>query len=165
MSQAAPLPSSPTTVPAPARRKPSALKRTLTAVLLLALAWLLWQCGSEVVAGARLSNAAVRQFHSQLDSGSYNDIFQNAAPEFQSSGSREDLSKFLAGVHSKLGASRDFHLTNINVSKSNHGSFLRVVYQSSFEQGSAQETFTWKKENGTLKLVRYDVNSKALATH
>ena len=83
---------------------------------------------------------------------------------FQNSGNRDEIIKFLAGVHSKLGPSRGFTRTNIFVNASTNGTFIKVTYQSTFDQGNAMEAFTWKKAGAGLKLVRYDVNSNAFVT-
>jgi hypothetical protein len=115
-------------------------------------------------AGARLSDEAVRHFHSQLDSEAYSDIVRESDEAFQNSDNRDELVKFLAGVHSKLGPSRDFTRTNILVNANTNGTFIKVTYQSTFDQGNAVEAFTWRKAANGLKLVRYDVNSKAFLT-
>jgi len=112
----------------------------------------------------RGSDEAVRHFHSQLDSEKYDGIVSESDEAFQSSASRDDIVKFLAGVHSKLGSSRDFTRTNIFVNASTNGTFIKVTYQSTFDQGNAVEAFTYKKAGGGLKLVRYDVNSSVFVT-
>ena len=83
---------------------------------------------------------------------------------FQNFGNRDEIMKFLAGVHSKLGSSRGFTRTNIFVNASTNGTFIRVTCQSTFDQGNAVEPFTWRKADSRLKLVRYDVNSNAFLT-
>jgi hypothetical protein len=115
----------------------------------------MWQCGSGMKAGARLSDDAVRQFHSQLDSEAYGDIVRDSDEAFQNSENRDEIIKFLAGVHSKLGPSRGFSPTNI---------LLNANTKGTFDQGNAVEAFTWKKAGVGLKLVRYDVNSNAFVT-
>lgn len=149
--------------PAQPKRKRVLVKWSLLATVLV-LGYFMWQCGSGMRAGARLSDEAVRQFHSQLDSESYGDIVRDSDEAFQNSENRDEIIKFLAGVHSKLGPSRDFTRTNIFVNATTNGTFIKVSYQSTFEQGKAVEAFTWKKAGGGLKLVRYDVNSNAFVT-
>ena len=149
----------------PARTKRTrVLLRWSLLVTVLVLGYFMWQCGSGMRAGARLSDDAVRHFHSQLDSGAYDDIVRDSDEAFQNSGNRDEIVKFLAGVHAKLGRSHDFTRTNIFVNASTNGTFIRVSYQSTFDQGSAVEAFTWKKAGGSLKLVRYDVNSNVFLT-
>jgi hypothetical protein len=65
------------------------------------------------MAGARLSDDAVRHFHSQLDSKAYGDIVDDSDEAFQDSENRDEIIKFLTGVHSKLGPSRGFTRTHI----------------------------------------------------
>jgi hypothetical protein len=117
-----------------------------------------------MTAGARLSDDAVHHFHSQLDSQAYDDIVGNSDEAFQNSANHDELTKFLSGVHSKLGSSHGFTRTNIFVNATTNGTFTKVTYQSRFDQGNATESFTWKKANGGLKLVRYDVKSNAFVT-
>ena len=149
----------------PAQPKPKRvlLKWSLLATVLV-LGYFMWQCGSGMKAGADLSDEAVRHFHSQLDSGAYGDIVRDSDEAFQNSESRDELVKFLAVVHSKLGPSRDFTRTNIFVNANTNGTFIKVTYQSTFDQGNAVEAFTWKKAATGLKLVRYDVSSKTFLT-
>jgi hypothetical protein len=158
-----PTPLVPPSAQAPAKRKWISVKWTLVAIVLL-FGYFAWQCGSGMKAGALLSDEAVRHFHSQLDSEAYGDIVRDSDEAFQNSENRDELVKFLAGVHSKLGPSRDFARTNIFVNANTNGTFIKVTYQSTFDQGNAVEAFTWKKAATGLKLVRYDVNSKTFLT-
>jgi hypothetical protein len=139
------------------------LKWSLIATALV-LGYFMWQCGSGMKAGARLSDDAVRHFHSQLDSAAYSDIVHDSDEAFQNSANRDEMVKFLTGVHSKLGLSRGFTRTNMFVNASTNGTFLKVTYQSTFDQGNAVEAFTWKKTGAALKLVRYDINSNVFVT-
>jgi hypothetical protein len=149
----------------PAQPKPKRvlLKWSLLATVLV-LGYFMWQCGSGMKAGSDLSDEAVRHFHSQLDSGAYGDIVRDSDEAFRNSEDRDELVKFLEGVHSKLGPSRGFTRTNIFVNATTNGTFIKVTYQSTFDQGNAVEAFTWKKAGTGLKLVRYDASSKAFVT-
>jgi hypothetical protein len=159
----APAPLIAPSVQAPAKRKWISVKWTLLAIVLV-FGYFAWQCGSGMSAGARLSDDAVRHFHSQLDSQKYAEILDESDAAFQSSGSRDDILKFLSGVHSKLGASRSFSRTNIVVNATTSGTFIRVSYKSAFDQGDAQETFTWRKKGEGLTLYNYQVNSNVFLT-
>ena len=151
------------TGPAPTKRKWISVKWTLVATVLL-LGYFAWQCGSGISAGARLSDDAVRHFHALLDSEKYGQIVDESDEAFQNSGSRDETLKFLSGVHSKLGASRGFTRTNIVVNATTRGTFIRVSYKSTFDQGDAAETFTWTKTGDRLKLFNYQVNSNVFVT-
>ncbi|MGA6983748.1 MAG: hypothetical protein WBZ11_19495 [Candidatus Sulfotelmatobacter sp.] len=150
-------------IPAHKKNNKVLLKWSLLAAALV-LVYFMWQCGAGMSAGARLSDDAVRQFHSQLDSQAYDDIVSDSDEAFQNSATHDELTKFLGGVHSKLGSSHGFTRTNLFVNATTNGTFIKVTYQSTFDQGNATEAFTWKKADGGLKLVRYDVNSNAFIT-
>ncbi len=155
----APLVTSATESPsAQAKRQWISWKWSLVAVVLL-FAYFAWQMRSGMSAAARLSDDAVRHFHSQLDSEAYADIVRDSDEAFQNSANSEEIIKFLKGVHSKLGAARVVTSTNVFVNASTSGTIIRVMYKSTFDQGDAVETFTWKKAGDALKLVRYDINS------
>jgi hypothetical protein len=72
------------------KRKWISLKWSLIAVVLL-FGYFMWQCGSGIKAGARLSDEAVRHFHSQLDSEAYGDIVRDSDEAFQNSENRDEL--------------------------------------------------------------------------
>jgi hypothetical protein len=120
----------------------------------------MWQCGSAVSAGGKLSDAGVEHFHSQLDSESFTEILTESDAAFQRSASRDEILKFLAGVHSKLGTSITYNRANVLVNATTNGTFITVTYQTVFEKGTAKEVFTWKKTENDLKLVGYHVESR-----
>jgi hypothetical protein len=148
----------------PKRRKFIGLKWSLIAIVLL-FGYFTWQCGSAMSAGGRMSDDSVRRLHSQLDSGAYEDILQESDEAFQKSESREELLKFLSGVHSKLGAARVCNRENLSVNSGTRGTFINVTYRSTFDQGDAVETFIWRKAGANLKLVGYHVQSNVFLQH
>jgi hypothetical protein len=101
-----------------------------------------------------------RPFHSLLDSKNYEELLLESDEAFQRAESHEELLKFLAGVHSKLGASHDSTRTYIGVIFTTNGTLVKVTYQSTFERGKVTETFTWRKAvDGGLSLHGYDLQS------
>jgi hypothetical protein len=140
------------------KRKWISLKWSLIAVVLL-FGYFTWQCGSAMSVGGRLSDDNVRRIHSQLDSAAYEEILRESDEAFQDSASHEDLLKFLAGVHTKLGAARVCTREHMSVNSGTKGTFLNVTYRSTFDQGKAVETFVWRKLGDNLKLVGYRVQS------
>jgi len=141
------------------KRKLILWKWSLAATALL-FSYFIWEFGSGMIAGAELSDAAVRRFHSLLDSKNYEELLLESDEAFQRAESHEELLKFLAGVHSKLGASHDSTRTYIGVIFTTNGTLVKVTYQSTFERGKVTETFTWRKAvDGGLSLHGYDIQS------
>jgi len=130
----------------------------------VAVAYLFWQCGSAVMHGRRLSNAAVQNFHQQLNAEKYDEIFDTADESFRTSKSKEDSLKVLRTVHAKLGNARSETLTQVTMQTTGAGTFVITTYTTTFEQGEAVERFTWVKRGETLFLRGYHVDSNALTS-
>ena len=129
----------------------------------IAVTFLMWQCGSGLLKGRGLANAAVRHFHSQLNEGLVEQICSDADAGFQQVQGHDETVKFLQGVHTKLGLAQSEKLTYMTVNATTGGTFLTTVYQTTFDRGLATETFTWLKTisgNG-LKLRGYNIQSNA----
>ena len=129
------------------------------AVTVVALGYLVWQCGSGLVAGRNLSNAAVQQFHNELNDEQYQQIWDDADGGFQRSDIRETF-KFLEGVHRKLGKAQNANVVNLMVQATPGGTYIIADYKTKFEHGEAEEKFVWTKTAGHLKLHGYNVQSK-----
>jgi hypothetical protein len=126
------------------------------------LIYLMWQCGSGLSQGRTLSNEAVRHFHQQLNGAQYQEISNEASDAFHSSDKESQLLRFLQVVHTKLGDAGTESLSNIRVNATTSGTFITTVYTTAFVRGQAEETFTWIKSGGRLKLYAYHVDSNAL---
>jgi hypothetical protein len=152
-----------TSVPDPARVAPA--KRVLwkwsAAVVALLLVFLMWRCGSALVQGRKLADAAVKQFHERLNAGNFEEIYRDADEGFR--GQNHDNSiKLLEAVHNKLGLAGTATQDNLRVDTNTLGTFLTAQYSTVFAAGAATEMFTWKKSGEILKLYRYDIQSNSL---
>ncbi len=138
------------------------LKWSLLATALL-IVYGMWQCGTGLMKGGQASDTAVAEFHRHLNAGQFDAIYDASNRAFQQSGDRQELLKFFAAIHTKLGNAGTANRKVINVNTTTSGTFVTVSYETAFEKGSAIETFTWRKSiTGELTLVGYNINSKAL---
>jgi Protein of unknown function (DUF4019) len=145
--------------PAPAKRVLWKWSAAVTGIILL---FLMWQCGLALVQGRKLSDAAVRHFHEQLNSQKYDEIYREADDGFKAGQSHDELIMFLQAVHKKLGDARDEKQVSIRADTNTHGRFITAWYRTAFTSGSAVETFIWVESSGTLKLYGYHIQSNAL---
>jgi hypothetical protein len=132
------------------------------AVTGLIVLFLAWQCGSAFRQGRGLATAAVRDFHLRLNGAQYEEIYRQADEGFTRPGKHDDLVTFLGAVHTKLGNAGVENLTKMRVNATTSGTFIVTEYNTTFERGSAVETFTWVKVGGSLKLYGYDIHSNSL---
>lgn len=133
-----------------------------TAIAVLILALLMWQCGSALMQGRQLADAAVKRFHEQLNAGDFEGIYREADQAFKSDLGHDESIKFLQSLHQKLGLAGSETRLNIRVEANPNGTFLTTSYSTSFATGPATENFTWVKSGGTLKLDAYHIESNPL---
>ena len=125
----------------------------------VAVLLLVWMFGRSAFASYRLASAAVERFHAQLNRNDYETIYADAAAEFRSAGSRADGIKFFETLHGRLGDVRKSHIAGFHVyASTNKGTFVDVVYETEFSQGTAQESFIWRVRDGKTFLYRYHYN-------
>jgi Protein of unknown function (DUF4019) len=121
-----------------------------------------YRCTSGIMVTARNSDTAVAAFHTDLNSGAYKTIYDSSDERFQRSSKEQELLEFFNAVHTKLGNTGTSERRNIDVNATTNGTFANVTYATTFERGSAIETFTWIVSDGKLKLVGYNINSREL---
>lgn len=141
------------------------LKWSLLAGAVL-VTFILWQCGSGLYEAAKSSDAAVGRFHALLNQQAYDQIWNEADSDFRDPAKKDDTFKFFAAVHHKLGNARTAQRGGFNVNATTGGTFVRIEYTTTFDNGTAQETYTFKKSlTGELMLVGYNIQSKAFVTN
>ena len=115
--------------------------------------------GGEDLASA---DKAVDRFHEQLNTGQYQTIYKQSAPDMKSANNEQELVKLLSAIHVKLG---QYKSGTRNSWRVNYGTSANTVilFDSIYEKGKAQETFTFF--NGAdSPLIGYNINSPTLIT-
>jgi hypothetical protein len=108
------------------------------------------------------AKAAVERFHGQLDQENYQAIYEEASAAFRRSGKREDEIKFLQMVHQKMGRFSKMSQAGFHVNWRNGYVYVDQVFQSTFANGEAQESFIWVIGGNRIWLYGYRINSPNL---
>jgi hypothetical protein len=153
--------SAPSVLVAPTPPKRKLWKWSLAAAGLF-LIFLMWRCGSALIEGREFSNQAVGRFHERFNRGQYNEIWEASDEDFKTPQTESEWEALMDGVHRKLGDAGPVYFHHINANANTDGTFVTVVYNTTFARGWAVETFIWRKDNGEFKLHGYNVQSKAL---
>ena len=116
------------------------------------------------VADTKAAEAGVVNFHQELNSGGFDQIYSSTGPEFKAVSTRDDFTKLLAAVHRKLGNFQSGRTGNWNDSASTGGHYATLQRTAQFERGPAQEEFVFKMEGQKAVLIGYHIASNTLIT-
>jgi hypothetical protein len=130
--------------------------------LLLLLAMMSAGCG----ASKDLANTdiAVSKFHSQLDAGSFEQIYEDSSDAMKNAAPKQKFVDFLTAVHRKLGFVKSTSRRGFNINWGTSGKTVRVGYATQFDQDTAEEQFVFHVRGDDAQLIGYHINSDALVT-
>ena len=100
-------------------------------------------------------------FHERLNSESYEKIFELTAPAFQDQQVRDEALVLFSAMHSRLGPALESEEIDASFYASGDGGeTVTLVYQTTFEHGSATETFVFSVETGKPLIWNYNISSE-----
>jgi hypothetical protein len=106
----------------------------------------------------------VSAFHDAFNNSRFDDIYSASDAQYKSGSSREDSTKFLAAVRTKLGRFQSGKTLGWNDNVNPDGHFVTLSREAQFERGKAQETFVIRIAGNKAVLVGYNINSNTLIT-
>jgi hypothetical protein len=132
-------------------------------VLLASLVCLLSGCLS-LGRAKETAEQSVKDFHSQLGSERYSDIYSHADEEFKRAVTQVELEKLLRAINQKLGtvqsANQTGYLTTFGA-----GTVVTLNYETTFARGLATEQFVYHVSGSRAALLNYTINSVDLLTN
>jgi hypothetical protein len=106
--------------------------------------------------------AAIRHFHEQLNAGLPDEIYREAAREYQAAATSELNRKFIEAVRKKMGKAAHCEVTSWRLNYLTSGRFLALECKTTFDHGEAAESFRWRIEGKKALLLGWNINSPAL---
>jgi len=102
-------------------------------------------------------------FHERLESAQYDAIWDTATPAFQASIQPSPFSRYLGGIHDKMGpcgapSKPITYSSNANTS----GTTVRLQYRIECSNGPLDEVFTFAKNGTVMALLGYRASSPFL---
>ena len=74
----------------------------------------------------------------------------------KSRSTRAASDRYLAAIHRKLGNVLEATVTGWKVQGTSHGTFVAIGYKTTFRGGVTTESFTFRRDARSAKLVGYD---------
>jgi Protein of unknown function (DUF4019) len=138
------------------------IRKRLAVALFCAVPLFTSACTS-FVKDTNLAEAAVSQFHSQLDAAQYAALYAAADTGLHNATSQADFTKLLDAVHRKLGTVRQANLRSWHTGYYvGQGATVTLVYDTTFSAGSGTEQFVWHIDGDRAMLYGYHINSNDL---
>ncbi|HKF24943.1 MAG TPA: DUF4019 domain-containing protein, partial [Candidatus Acidoferrum sp.] len=108
------------------------------------------------------ASGAGKNFHGRYNRQDYDQMYREADPKFRAAVEPGAWLKLMARMHDKLGNVTDTTRTGFNVNYNVGGSTVTITYSTKFQLGDGQEEFVWLKSNHELRLLNYNLRSRAL---
>jgi hypothetical protein len=122
--------------------------------------------GCSVAADTKATEQQVAVFHDRLNAGSVDEIYNDSSPAFKRSSDAAEFKKLMVAIHRKLGRATSEKQTGWRVNATTAGTFVNLVYDSTFERGPATETFTYLVTGGARPVLNgYNISSVAMMTN
>ena len=136
------------------------MKSFLPVSLLLACFALI---GCNPVKAKASAEAAVKEFHEQLNKGDFKGIYAAAHADLKQASTEKDFVALLDAVHRKLGLVQSSEPNGWRVNATGHVNVV-LAYKTKFAEGDGVETFNYQIEGEKAVLVGYNISSNALIT-
>ena len=117
--------------------------------------------GKQQIANAE---AAVTQFHAELNAGNFDHIYTDSDAAMKNASSQEKFVALLNAIHRKLGAAKSANRQSFFMNYGTSGKFLRLTYATQYDADSATEEFVFHIDGNNVRLAGYHINSEALVT-
>jgi len=139
------------------------MKRLLyTAMVVASLVYILGGCGAK--ADIKKAEAAVEDFHAQLNAGNFDQIYNSSDDLLKNATSQERFVNLLSAVHRKLGAAKSAERKGFFMNYGNQGEVIRLTYSTQYDSDQASEEFVFHASGDRMQLAGYHINSDALVT-
>jgi hypothetical protein len=128
--------------------------------LLLTVALFTSGCG--MFKGKKAAEAGVADFHALYNDGKLTEIYSAGHAKFKKATTEEQFLEFLGAVQRKLGKVTQTKEVSFNLSSFNLTTTVVLSQNTTFEQGTGTEVFTFEMVGDKAVLVGYNINSKDL---
>jgi hypothetical protein len=91
-------------------------------------------------------------------------IYDSGSDDLKKAATKEDFVAILEAVYRKLGTVSSSAKATWNVSYNTGGSFVTLIYDTTFEQGMGAERFVYRLSDKEPLLAGYFINSNQLVT-
>ena len=134
--------------------------KTISLFLVLGIALSVSGCG--MFKGKKAAEQAVADFHALYNDGKVAEIYSAGHSKFKGATTEKQFLELMGAVQRKLGKVTQTSNVGFNVRTFNLTTMVILNQNTTFEQGTGTEIFTFEMNGDKAVLVGYNINSKDL---
>jgi hypothetical protein len=138
-----------------------ALKGTISLIVMFSVVVVTAGCGG-MFKGKKAAEQGVADYHKQYNEGKLAEIYSAAHANFKKTTPEKQFLEFAGAVQRKLGKVTSTATAGFNVRTFNLTTTVVLNQNTTFEQGTGTEVFTFQMDGEKAVLVGYNINSKDL---
>jgi hypothetical protein len=104
----------------------------------------------------------VVDFHAKFNASQFHEMYQGSSAAFQKASSEKDYLEFITAVRKKPGEVKSSRPAGWRFNANTSGSYVMLGYDTTYENGTAQESFDFEVHGNVVKLVGWHINSREL---
>lgn len=114
---------------------------------------------TDLESSKKVAEEAVKQFHTQIEQGKCQDIYNQANEVFKNSLTQSQLINVCTELKRQFGTVNSEELTNWWVQPTNEDSdsYILLRYITLFSKSSVRETFVWVVKGSKAELINYEI--------
>ena len=138
------------------------MKILYTHIILIMTAILMFAGCGKVMKGKERAEKGIADFHALYNAEQFSEIYNSAHADFRKTTSAEKLGELLGAIYTKLGKVATTRNINWNINQFNLTTRVVLVQETTFEDGTGTETFTFVLNDDKAVLLGYNINSTDL---
>jgi len=135
--------------------------KTLSLLLVVTTAFIASGCGG-MFKGKKAAEQSVADFHTLYNDGKLSEIYSAGHSKFKSATTEKQFLEFIGAVQRKLGKVTQTANAGFNIRSFNFVTTVVLTQNTTFEQGTGTEIFTFQMNGDKAVLVGYNINSRDL---
>lgn len=107
------------------------------------------------------ADTLIEEFHADFNESDFDSIWNGASDEFRRSLTREEFQQFMIRMRASVGEYQDGSQVGFNINTNNGVTMTEITLDTTYENGTADESFTFIGSGDDMALLNWNIDSTA----